>query len=87
VFEDIYNGRSSLPPRTVLGRPVATRWDKRKELTEDNVVIMSVKDAEKHEAECLKGDKSLEEVWGEEAVEYVRNKSDEVRKVLLYRRG
>ncbi|RSH90862.1 hypothetical protein EHS25_010038 [Saitozyma podzolica] len=55
VFEDIYNGRSSLPPRTVLGRPVATRWDKRKELTEDNVVIMSVKDAEKHEAECLKG--------------------------------
>lgn len=87
VFEDIYNGRSSLPPRTVLPRPVATRWDKRKELTEDNVVIMSVKDAEKHEAECLKGGKSLEEVWGQEAVEHIRNKSDEVRKVLLYRRG
>jgi hypothetical protein len=87
IFEDIYNGRSSIPPRIVLAKPHAVRWEKGRNLEEDNVVIMSPKDAEKHERECLKGDKSVEEVWGQEAVDFVRRKSDEIRKVLAYRRG
>jgi hypothetical protein len=87
IFEDLYNGRSALPPYTVLSRPVATRWDKARELTVDNVVIMDAKSAERHERECLKEGKPVEEVWGAEAVTSVNKKSAEARRVMEYRQS
>jgi len=54
---------------------------------EGNVVIMDGKEAEKHERECLKGGKSVEEVWGQEVVELVKRKEEEARRVVAYRRG
>ena len=63
------------------------RWDREKEITEDNLVILSNKDAERHERECLVAGNGLEEVWGSEVVALVRRKSEEARKVVAYRRG
>ncbi|KAK4689017.1 tRNA threonylcarbamoyladenosine dehydratase, partial [Tremellales sp. Uapishka_1] len=87
IFEDIHNGRSTIPPQVILAKPILIRWDKNRELTEDNVVIMGPKDAEKHEKACLIGDLSPEEVWGKDVVDLVEKKFQEVRKVLQWRRG
>lgn len=86
VFEDVYNGRSSLPPRTIMSRPHAVRWDKHRDLTPDNVVVMDQKEADRHMDECLKGEKTPEEVWGKEACDYIRKKSEECKRILQYRR-
>ncbi|ORX37153.1 hypothetical protein BD324DRAFT_579869 [Kockovaella imperatae] len=86
VFDDIYHGRSSIPPNVVLPKPQAVRWNKDRELTEDNLVMLSMKDAERHETEHLKGGKTLDEVWGDEVVQFVQRKSAEVRRILAYQR-
>jgi hypothetical protein len=70
----------------VLPKPSAVRWDPTRELTVDNIVIVSPKDAEKHEKECLIGGKDPVDVWGQEVVEIVRRRQEETRKVMAYRR-
>lgn len=85
VFEDLYGGKSTLSPHVVLAKPAVARWRKDRELTPDNMVILSPADAKKHEAECLKGDKSVEDVWGEEKVALVERKLAEARRVLAWR--
>lgn len=87
VYEDLYNGRSSLPPYAIVPRPQAVRWEKKKPLTVDNVVIMDMKSAEKHERECLKGDQTVEDVWGKEALAFITRKSVEARRVMEYTRN
>lgn len=86
IFEDLHYGRSSFAPHVILPKPQAIRWDRSKELLEDNVAIMTLMDAKKHEAECLKGGQSLEEVWGKEQCEVVRKRHEEARRVITYRR-
>ena len=86
LFDEVYHGRSSIPPALVLPKAQAVRWNKSRPLSEDNLVFMNSKDAEKHEKECLVGDQSLVDVWGEEAVELIRWKSADVRQILAYRR-
>ncbi|WVQ84344.1 hypothetical protein IAT38_006496 [Cryptococcus sp. DSM 104549] len=87
VFEELYHGRSSLPPYQVLQKANVIRWDKTRELAEDNMVVMGNAEAEKHMQECLLGDKGLVETYGEEVVDYIRKRSDEARKVVAWRRG
>ena len=86
IFEDLYYGRGTFPPHLVLPKPVAIRWDPKRELTVDNIVIVSAKDAEKHEKECLMGGDDPVNVWGREIVEIVKRRFEETRKVLAYRR-
>ncbi|WVF68768.1 hypothetical protein IAT40_003540 [Kwoniella sp. CBS 6097] len=86
VFEDLYNGRNSLPPYEVLSKPQVIRWDPKRELSEDNLVVLGPKDFAKHEKEVLQEGKDLKEVWGEEAVEYIKRKSLEAKKVTAWRR-
>jgi hypothetical protein len=86
VFEDLYHGRASLPPHGVLAKPALVRWDRARELAEDNIVVMSAKDATIHEKECLKEGRGLVDVWGGEAVDLVKRKSDEARRTMIYRR-
>ncbi len=87
VFEDLYHGRGTFPPHPVLSKAYAVRWDREKEVSEDNVVILSGKDAETHERKCLVEGKKLEEVWGKEVVDSIRRKSEEARRIVAYRRG
>lgn len=87
IFEDLNYGRGTIPPHAVMTKPQAVRWDKGDDLWEGNVVIMSIKEAEKHEKECLRGDSGVEEVWGKDVVDLVKRKSEEARRVVAYRRG
>lgn len=87
IFEDLNSGRSTLPPQVVLPRPQAVRWDPRKELADDNVVIMSVQDGQKHEKECLIGRKAPSEIWGQDVIDIVERRLAEARKVATYRRS
>jgi hypothetical protein len=86
IFEDLNYGRGTFPPHAVLPKPVAVRWDPSRELGVDNVVVLSVKDAEKHEKECLKERKDPADVWGRNVVDLVERRFTEARKVLAYRR-
>lgn len=83
----MYHGRGTLPPHPVLPKPYALRWDREKEISEENIVILGMKEGEKHENECLVGGKGLEEVWGREVVKLIKRKSEEARKIVAYRRG
>ena len=85
IFEDINYGKSSFPPHIVLPKPQACRWRAEDELTPDNIVILSVSDAKKHEEEVLKGGKSVEQVWGEDIVNTVKRRQEEARRVVVYR--
>jgi hypothetical protein len=87
IFEDLYNGRGSLPPHAIIPRPQAVRWDRERALTADNVVIMDQASTSKHLKECLEGGKGVEEVWGREAAAFIEKKSEEARRVMAYRRG
>lgn len=87
IFEELYSGRSTIPPRVVLPKPYAIRWDPSRGISEDNVVIMGSANAEKHEKECLRGGKRPEEVWDKETVEFVATKSEEMRRAMKIRRG
>lgn len=87
VFEDVNCGRTTIPGQVVVQRPQAVHWDKSLPLTADNLAILSDKDAKKHEKEVQVEGKSVEEVWGAEAVAMVNRRNEETRKCLAYRRG
>jgi hypothetical protein len=53
VFEDLYMGRSILPPHNVLSRPALTRWDPAAPLSSANLVVMELADADTHARECF----------------------------------
>lgn len=85
VFEDLFQGRSAIPPFPILSRPNAVRWQRDEPLTMYNCVIMSQDQADKHEKECLVSGKSVEEVWGEETVAAIGKRLHEARKVAEWR--
>lgn len=87
IFEDLWHGRSSLPPHPVLQKPQVVRWHKDRPVTEENVVIMGPKEAQRHEAEVLKGDKEPKDLWGQEVEDLVQRKGQEARRVREWRRG
>nr|ODN91594.1 mitochondrial protein [Cryptococcus depauperatus CBS 7855] len=87
VFEELYHGRSSLPPFAIPLKAAVIRWDRSKELSFDNLVVMGNKEADKHMSECLVGGKPLEQVWGEEVVDLIKKKSEEARNIMAWRRG
>ncbi|KIK68234.1 hypothetical protein GYMLUDRAFT_35612, partial [Collybiopsis luxurians FD-317 M1] len=96
IFEDIYRGRSVLPPHEVPTKPALVRWDLSQPLTLENCVVMEEKDVTKHinawreglesSRESLSGEgvtlsPSPVEVWGKEVEEVVRRRVKEIRKV------
>lgn len=87
VFEDINHGRTTLPGQVVTQRPQAVHWDISKPLTADNMAILSDKDAKRHEKECQVAGKSLEDVWGKEAVAFAQRRNEETRRCVIYRRA
>ena len=82
LFDDIHRGRSVRPPHAVPERAALVRWDPHAPLALDNCVALEFADAETHLAECLIGKRDPAEVWGEETVEVVRRRREEVRKVV-----
>jgi tRNA threonylcarbamoyladenosine dehydratase len=80
VFEDVYRGRSILPPHDVPNKPMLVRWDYTRPLSVDNVVPMDQSAADDHVRRChdLKG--KPEDVWGLEVkAVYERRKQEILR--------
>ncbi|KAJ8517167.1 hypothetical protein ONZ45_g5617 [Pleurotus djamor] len=84
IFEDVYQGRSAIPPHLVPSRPVLTRWDVSQPLTPENCVVLDYNDAEKHLNACfVKNSDTVtpvhpRDIWGEEVNELVQKRSKEV---------
>ncbi|KAK1216609.1 hypothetical protein PQX77_020729 [Marasmius sp. AFHP31] len=85
IFEDLYRGRSVIPPHEVPTKPALVRWDLSKPLVLENVIVMEEKDAVKHVKECRQGAEGAAlpgEVWGKQVQEVVERKHSEVAKYL-----
>jgi hypothetical protein len=85
LFEDLFQGRSAIPPFAILTRPNAVRWKRDQPLTVYNCIILSQEEADRHEKECLVEGKDLVEVWGEGTVRAVEQRLKEARKVAEWR--
>ncbi|KAF9045457.1 hypothetical protein BJ165DRAFT_163830 [Panaeolus papilionaceus] len=84
VFEDLYRGRSVVPPFDVPTRPSLARWDPKKPVAIDNVIVFEHNDADKHIKLCFNQDgtaQTPEGVWGKEVKEVVEKRSAELRRV------
>ncbi|KAH8829223.1 ubiquitin-protein ligase molybdopterin-converting factor [Flagelloscypha sp. PMI_526] len=82
LVDDLYRGRSCVPPYDVPTKPALVRWDLNERLTLDNCAMMDSKDADKHITE-LQGTPTLPSVlWGKEAQAVV----DRVKKELINQR-
>ena len=85
IFEDLYRGRSVVPPHAVPSRPALARWDPARPLTIDNCVAFEYTEAERHERECYHGfaeapPQRPEEVWGMNVAAVVQRRAEEIRK-------
>ncbi|KAG7095703.1 hypothetical protein E1B28_006417 [Marasmius oreades] len=87
IFEDLYRGRSVIPPHEVPTKPSLVRWDLRKPLDLGNVVVMEEKDAVKHLKACRPEEGLIvppSEVWGKEVEDIVRGRTGEVERYLAW---
>ncbi|KAF9453340.1 hypothetical protein P691DRAFT_801156 [Macrolepiota fuliginosa MF-IS2] len=85
IFEDLYRGRSAVPPHEVPQRPTIVKWDFRKPITIDNCVVFEYKDAEKHAKACWSptGDHvDPDSIWEEAVQDTVKRRAEEARKVM-----
>ncbi|RXW12746.1 hypothetical protein EST38_g13112 [Candolleomyces aberdarensis] len=83
VFEDLYRGRSLLPPHDVPTRPTLVRWDFTQPLSVENCIVLEYKDAEKHAETCLasRSTSAGRDLWGKEVEEIVQRRAAEARQV------
>lgn len=86
VFEDINSGRTTIDG-VIVNKPQAVHWDRDLPLTADNLAILSHKEAIKHEKEHQVEGKSLVEMYGQDAVDIVKRRNEETRRVMVWRRG
>ncbi|KAF6751679.1 ubiquitin-protein ligase molybdopterin-converting factor [Ephemerocybe angulata] len=87
VFEDLYRGRSAIPPHEVPARPTLVRWDYTKPLSVENCIVLDHKDAEKHFEACsgLAAErKQGVDLWGAETEEVVKRRAEEARKAMAW---
>ena len=85
VFEDLYRGRSSIPPFSIPPRPVLARWDSTKPLTVDNLVVLAPEDVKRLDDAGGRGEDVVEWSHGtsrQEAVAIVNQRMEEARKWL-----
>ncbi|RDB17094.1 tRNA threonylcarbamoyladenosine dehydratase [Hypsizygus marmoreus] len=83
IFEDVYRGRSVIPPHNVPSRPTLVRWDVRQPLTINNCVVMEFGEAEKHSKESGTVTEPLtspEIIWGSAVQKVVEHRADELRR-------
>lgn len=87
IFEDLYRGRSVVPPHDVPTRPTLVRWDPSLPLSIQNCVVFELNDAEKHVKACWNPDGSVaasttpQALWGTEVAAIVARRSAEARRV------
>ena len=80
IFEDVYRGRSILPPHDVPNKPMLVRWDFTRPLSVDNVVPMDQSDGDKHIRRCHELKERPEAVWGQEVKAVYERRTQEILK-------
>ncbi|KAF8911348.1 hypothetical protein CPB85DRAFT_1375896 [Mucidula mucida] len=82
IFEDVYRGRSVVPPHDVPARPTLIRWEMKNPLSLHNCVVMEYSDAEKHAQQCGTEGLSPLSIWGDGAQELVRRRAQEISRYI-----
>ncbi|KAJ7641297.1 hypothetical protein FB45DRAFT_1124927 [Roridomyces roridus] len=80
IFEDVYRGRSVIPPHLVPVHPMLVRWDPASPVGLENCVPMERAEAQRHERETE--GKTPEEVWGDEVAAVVEKRRREIRAAM-----
>ena len=84
LFEELFRGRTVVPPYESLATGQLVRWDPRKPLDYDNVVLFSRKQAREHE-QVLKDKSDPAEFWGPKVAEMVRRRQAEEKRMSHWR--
>lgn len=85
LFEEVFRGRSIVPPFDSLSGAQLERWDSTLPLSFQNVALFSRAQAKVHEAEVLKKGRSPVEVWGADAANMVRRRMASERRSGFFR--
>lgn len=85
LFEEVFRGRSVVPPFDTLATGQLQRWDPTKPLDYDNVVLFSRPQAREHEQYVLKTGDDPVSYWGPRVADRVRERFAEERRMSHWR--
>ena len=85
LFEEVFRGRSIVPPFDSLSGAQLERWDSTLPLSFQNVALFSRAQAKVHEAEVLKKGRSPVEVWGADAAHMMKKRMASERRSGFFR--
>lgn len=85
LFEEVFRGRSIVPPFDSLAGAQLERWDSTLPLSFQNVALFSRSQAKVHEAEVLKKGRSPVEVWGADAAHMMKRRMASERRSGFFR--
>ncbi|KAJ1021096.1 hypothetical protein NDA16_003882 [Ustilago loliicola] len=85
LFEEVFRGRSIVPPFDSLSGAQLERWDSTLPLSFQNVALFSRAQAKVHEAEVLKKGRSPFEVWGADAANMMKRRMASERRSGFFR--
>ncbi|KAJ1018655.1 hypothetical protein NDA13_006345 [Ustilago tritici] len=85
LFEEVFRGRSIVPPFDSLSGAQLERWDSTLPLSFQNVALFSRAQAKMHEAEVLKKGRSPFEVWGPDAANMMKRRMASERRSGFFR--
>lgn len=83
LVEEVYRGKSVVSEYST--RLTLSRWDKNKDLSMQNIVLMTKDEQKKHEEEVLKGGKPLLEVYSEDVLRRVEMRLAQEKYYLTFR--
>lgn len=86
IFEDVNHGRTTFD-QAIVQKPAAVHWDQSRPLAVDNVVIMDVKGANRHEKEVQVAGKQLSELYTKDQIDTANRRCAEARRHLIWLRG
>ncbi|KAN0064299.1 hypothetical protein ACQY0O_002490 [Thecaphora frezii] len=74
LFEEVFRGRSVVPPYESLSSAQLERWDSTLPISYSNIALFSRAQAKIHEREVLQKGRSPTEVWGSETAKMVKKR-------------
>ncbi|ETS61436.1 hypothetical protein PaG_04468 [Moesziomyces aphidis] len=85
LFEEVFRGRSVVPPYDSLSGAQLERWDSTLPISFQNVALFSRAQAKVHEQEVLKKGRSPVEVWGQGAAHMIKRRMASERRSGFFR--
>lgn len=85
IFEEIFRGKTVVPPFETLATGQLMRWDPARPLDYSNVVLLDRRQARVHEARVLRGGEDPAAVWGERAARMYAQRMAEERRMSRWR--